>query len=90
MIELRAREGTRGEAEDEAEEARGEADAQSDVFVMYVHEHSIDDQLAKHCKQGWKVHVSTRWARDTERKDDSALEHSLSKHSHHQYSTCSI
>ena len=37
MIELRAREGTRGEAEDEAEEARGEADAQSDVFVMYVH-----------------------------------------------------
>ena len=88
MIELRAREGTRGEAEDEAKEARGEADAQSDIFVMYVHEDAIDDKLSKHCKQ--KMQVSTQWARDTERKDDSAVGHSLSKHSHHQYSTCSI
>ena len=48
MIELRAREGTRGETEDEAEEARSEADAQSDVFVMYVHEDSVDDELPKH------------------------------------------
>ena len=90
MIELRAREGTRGEAEDEAEEARGEADAQPDIFVMYVHKNAVDDEFAKHCKQGWNVQVSTQWARGTERQGESALGHSLSKHSHHQYSTCSI
>lgn len=49
MIELWAREGASFKTEEKAEEASGEADAQTDILVINVNQHTIDNELSNHC-----------------------------------------
>ena len=99
MIELWAREGASFKTEEKAEEACGKADAQTDILVINVNQHTIDNELSNHCEKNncagqhltgrqhtqlisGKGRKSVGWA------GRYVQVHLLSKHSHHQYSTC--